>query len=271
MSLAGSVLIIDDEASLRHTLTRVLRQAGCEVVSAESGPEALQQLAAGHFDLIYLDIRLPGMDGVQILKEIRRQDARLPVILLTAYGSLQTALEALRLGAADYLLKPVNPEVLVARTRAIMQEQAVERRRREIQEQIEALQEELRLLDQVGELTGVQAAAQPAANLGAPAERFLRRGRLVLDLHTRRATFGEKVLALPPTTFDYLLVLARHSPETIDYQTLVNEAQGYQTNTGEARQLAKWHVHLLREALDPEAGSPGHILNVRGVGYRLVT
>ena len=114
------------------------------------GNEALRLVNAGYenaspYDVVYLDIRLPGMDGLQVLKEIRQRNAHLPVILLTAYGSLTTALEALRLGATDYLIKPLDPEVLVARTRVLLEEQALERRRREVREQIAALQEELRM------------------------------------------------------------------------------------------------------------------------------
>ena len=117
----GNILVIDDEESLRHTLGRVLRQAGYEVTTAGEGNEALRLVNSGYentspYDVVYLDIRLPGMDGLQVLKEIRQRDAHLPVILLTAYGSLKTALEALRLGATDYLIKPLDPEVLVART-----------------------------------------------------------------------------------------------------------------------------------------------------------
>src|SRR5512136_2342202 len=135
----GNILVIDDEESLRHTLGRVLRQAGYEVTTAGEGNEALRLINSGYentspYDVVYLDIRLPGMDGLQVLKEIRQRDAHLPVILLTAYGSLKTALEALRLGATGYLIKPLDPEVLVARTRVLLEEQALERRRREVRE-----------------------------------------------------------------------------------------------------------------------------------------
>ena len=101
-------------------------------------------------------------------------------------------------------------------------------------------------------------------------ERFLKRGPLILDLQSRRATMGERVLALPPAAFDYLVVLLRHAPDVVQYQTLVAEAQGYQTDRREAQELSKWHIHELREALEPTPSEPRHVLNVRGVGYRLV-
>jgi DNA-binding response OmpR family regulator len=265
----GNILVIDDEESLRHTLGRVLRQAGYEVTTAGEGPEALRLVNAGYenaspYDVVYLDIRLPGMDGLQVLKEIRQRDPHLPVILLTAYGSLSTALEALRLGATDYLIKPLDPEVLVARTRVLLEEQARERRRREVREQIATLQDELRGLD-----AGRQPPPSPES-LPAPEERFLKRGRLILDLQARRATFREAVLALPPAAVDYLVVLARRAPEVIPYQTLVAEAQGYRADVMEARELSKWHVHAIRQALESDPTQPQVLLNVRGTGYRLV-
>lgn len=262
----GRILVIDDEELLRHTLVRVLRRAGYDVVMAGEGHEALRLLAENGFDLVYLDIRLPGMDGLQILKGIRENEGKMPVVLLTAYGSLQTALEALRLGATDYLLKPVDPEVLVARTRTILAELAVERRKRELREQIAALQQELHQLEGPGE--GDESLATDV--IPAPEERFLKRGALILDLQARRATFKDRVLTMPPAAFDYLLVLARHSPDVISYQALVSEAQGYRADLVEARELAKWHIHALRQALEESTAQPGYLLNVRGAGYRLV-
>jgi DNA-binding response OmpR family regulator len=262
MALSGSVLIIDDEPGLRQTFTRILKQTGCEVTTAADGIEALQRLASAKYDLAYLDIHLPEMDGLQVLKEIQKLYPQMPVVLFTAHASLESAVEAIRLGATDYLIKPVDPETLIARTRVILAEQAVQRRRREIQDQIETLQAELKTLEQ----------PQPSEPPLAPprGDRFLKRGQLIVDLQARRATFGEKVLTLPPAAFDYLVVLTRHAPDVVEYQTLVSEAQGYQTDRREAQELAKWHIHELRDSLEPDPRDPHYVLNVRGVGYRLV-
>jgi DNA-binding response OmpR family regulator len=266
MSSLGNVLIIDDEDSLRHTLTRVLKSAGCEVSGAGDGPQALNLVKSVPLDLVYLDIHLPSMNGLEVLQQIRDSHPDLPVILFTAHASLQSAVEAIRLGAADYLVKPIDPEVFVARTRVILAEQAIERRKREIREQIAAMQAELRSLED-------QTAPPPSASLAPPqaGDRFLKRGRLVLDLQAQRATLEERVLSLPPTAFIYLTVLARHAPEAVDYQTLVTEAQSYAVEQSEASDLAKYHIHVLRQAINVSQDQPGHILNVRGVGYRLLT
>jgi DNA-binding response OmpR family regulator len=223
------VLVVDDEANLRQTFARILHQMGCEVTTAADGAEALQRLGITPYDLVYLDIRLPEMDGLQVLRQIHDRYPQLAVVLLTAYASIKSAVEAVRLGATDYLIKPISPEVLVARTRTILADQAIQRRRREIQEQIDALQVELKTLDQAPTATPV---LEPLAD-----DRFLKRGALILDLHTRQATYADRVLTLPPTAFDYLVVLARHAPEVVSYQTLVVEAQGYQTDLRQAQEL----------------------------------
>jgi DNA-binding response OmpR family regulator len=263
--MGGKVLIIDDEAGLRETLGRILQRAGCETQAAANGQQAMQLIGEQKFDLTYLDLHLPGMDGIQILKEIRQHQPKLPVIMLTGFGTLQSAVEALRLGATDYLLKPFDPEVLVARTRVILEEQWVERRKEELRMQIAALETELHDLE--------HDTLQPApvsVSVPEPQNRFYKKGRLVVDLQARRATFGERVLNLPPATFDYLVVLARRSPEVVNYQTLVTDAQNYQVDSVEARELAKWHMHVLRQALEEDTQKPRFLLNVRGSGYRLL-
>jgi DNA-binding response OmpR family regulator len=264
MAFTGSVLVIDDEPTLRQTLTRILRQAGCEVTAAADGSEALQRLTTSSYDLAYLDIHLPGMDGLEVLKQIQQRYPQLPVILFTAHASLESAVEAIRLGATDYLIKPIDPETLLSRTRVVLEEKAFERRRREIERQIESLQGELKTLTQPA------APPKPAGTAPLSGDRFLKRGKLILDLQARRATFGDKVLGLPPAAFDYLVVLTRHSPDIVEYQPLVAEAQGYQTDRREAQELAKWHIHELRESLEPDPREPRFVLNVRGIGYRLV-
>ncbi len=264
----GTILIIDDEANLRSTLTRVLQSTGCAVTGAVDGPEALRFLSENNFDLVFLDLHLPGMHGLDVLREIRKQSLKLPVILLTAHGSMNSALEAMHLGATDYLLKPVNPKELLSRTQAILQDQTNERRRLEIQTQISALQEELKQLE-AGRPTAASNALVPAFSQASD-ERFLKRGILVLDLQARRGVLKNNHFDLPPASFDYLVSLARHSPAVISYQDLVLEAQGYQAVPAAARELAKWHVHVIRQALEANPDQPQRLLNVRGTGYRLL-
>ena len=106
--------------------------------------------------------------------------------------------------------------------------------------------------------------------LPTPDARFLKKGKFILDLQAQRATFKDRVLSLPPTAFEYLVVLARYAPEAVDYQTLVLEAQNYKVELNEARELAKYHIHVLRQELTADTDQDDLLLTVRGVGYRLL-
>ena len=262
MSITGHILIIDDEAALRQTLARILQQAGFEVTTAENGEQGLSFIKTTDFDLIFLDLRMPGMAGLDVLKLIHSNHPNLPVVLFTAQPDLNSAVEALRNGATDYLLKPLKPQALIERAQSILANQQKENRKREIALQIESLQGELKNLENGG--------GSPLTASVVTKDRFLKRGALVLDLHTRRLIINEQTINVPPTSFDYLVVLARHSPNIVSYQTLVAEAQGYQADVREAQELTKWHIHQLRQAIEKDAHKPSFLINVRGTGYRLV-
>jgi two-component system alkaline phosphatase synthesis response regulator PhoP len=264
MNVSGQILIIDDEAALRHTLARVLQQAGCDVTTAANGQEGLALLAQHAFDLLYLDIHIPDMNGMEILKTVHAKLPDLPVVLFTAQPDLNSAVEALRQGATDYLLKPLQPQNLIERTQAILMRSTKERRKRQIRAQIDALEAELRNLESEDVPPPNET---PVVN---NAERFLICGKWVVDLLARRLKIDERAVDLSPTTFDYLLVLLRHAPNVVSYQTLVAEAQGYPVDYREAQELSKWHIHHIRQAIEPDECRPKYILNVRGTGYRLV-
>lgn len=262
----GHILIVDDEASLRQTLARILQRAGFEVTTTATGGEGLALLSQHLFDLVYLDIRMPDMTGLDVLKTIHTKFPELPVILFTAQPDLNSAVEALRSGASDYLLKPLKPQTVIDRTNSILGNKQKERRKRELQRQMDSLQAELNALERE-DIALPEAASQETYTSN---DRFLKRGKLTLDMHTRRVMMNDRVINLPPTSFDYLLVLARHTPNVVDYQTLIAEAQGYETDPHEAQELTKWHVHQIRQAIEPDTHLPIYLINVRGVGYRLV-
>lgn len=264
MGISGHILIIDDEASLRHTLARILQRASFEVTTAASGQEGLALIGQQTFDLVYLDIRMPDMNGMDVLKAIHTKLPELPVVLFTAQPDLNSALDALRQGATDYLLKPLQPRDLIERTETILARQKREHRKRQIKLQIEALEVELKNLE------NAELPDEPAPRIGIADDRFFARGKITLDLHARRLTFGEQNINLPPATFDYLLVLLRHAPNVVDYRTLVTEAQGYEVEFREAQELVKWHIHHIRQAIEPDERNPRYLINVRGTGYRLV-
>src|SRR6185503_281567 len=184
MNSGGHILIIDDEASLRQTMARILQRAGHEVTTAANGKEGLALVSEHPFDLLYLDIRMPDASGLELLKTIHAKFPELPVILFTAQPDLNSAVEALRRGATDYLLKPLKPQTVIDRTQAVLLNRQQERRKRELRRQIDALQTELDALENAPAQTAdsKQAIAPPSD------DRYISRGRLTLDLHTRRVT-----------------------------------------------------------------------------------
>src|SRR6202158_771192 len=117
-SPTGSVLIIDDEAEIRESLQTLLEMEGFEVDTAVSGEDGLSQMADRPFDLVLLDLTLPGRNGMEILSEIRSHDARLPVIMITAYGTVENAVRAMQSGAVNSVQKPWDNEKLLADVRA---------------------------------------------------------------------------------------------------------------------------------------------------------
>lgn len=266
MDTGGHILIVDDEASLRQMMARTLQRAGYEVTSAASGKEGISLVSEHSFDLLFLDIRMPEMNGLEVLKIIHEKFPDLPVILFTAQPDLYSAVEALRRGATDYLLKPLRPQTVITCTQTVLANKQEERRKRELRRQIDTLQAELNALQS---REGEAAVSKPHQALVSD-DRFVKCGRLVLDLYTRRVTLGERAVSLPTTSFDYLLVLARHAPNVVDYQTLVSEAQGYEIDPREAQQLSRWHVHNIRQDIEPDIRNPVYIINVRGTGYRLI-
>jgi DNA-binding NtrC family response regulator len=147
MNRSGHILVVDDEENLRHTVGRVLQRAGFEVTTAASGKEGLTLLAQQPFDLVYMDIRMPDMNGLETLQAINANYPKLPVILFTGQPDLNSAVSALRHGATDYLQKPLKPELIIERAKTVLLSVERERRKKEIQGQIEALQAELRNLE----------------------------------------------------------------------------------------------------------------------------
>ncbi|MHB1272812.1 MAG: sigma-54-dependent transcriptional regulator [Rhodanobacter sp.] len=116
------MLVVDNEARMRQILELALSRMGHAVVQAADGVEALAAIDAAHFDLVLTDLRMPRMDGMQLLRELRERGEEVPVIVLTAYGTIETAVEAMRLGASDYIIRPFEIETIelaVTRTLAV--------------------------------------------------------------------------------------------------------------------------------------------------------
>jgi DNA-binding response OmpR family regulator len=262
------ILIIDDDPYLRRSLAMILQRAGYGVTLAASAREARHWLQVEVYNLVVLDLTLPDADGLPLLGEAHAHQADVPVFILTGHATLESATEAVRQGPRDYLVKPVQPENLLARVREVLAEQPC-RRRREIVLQLEELLGKLHTLDGLS-AQRASGASKPPHPPAAASARYLQRGNLILDLGTRRISVGSQQLFLQPLTFDYLVTLTRHAPDIVSYETLVEESQGYHLSPSEARILARGRMAQLRKALEPDRHHPEFVITVRGIGYRLV-
>lgn len=266
MGTNHSILIIDDEPNLRRSLGLILQRAGYIVTTASNAAEAIHLLRAGAYDLTFLDIKLPDQNGIQLLPQIRELYPEMPILILTAHATLDSAIGAVRSGARDYLLKPIDPKNILNRVEAILKEEKP-KRRREITHQLQTLLAELQSIDSKDTSAASADKTLPATD---PA-RYLKCGPLVLDRHTHTVQYSDHNTSLPPSTFDYLVTLVRHSPHPVTYEKLVHESQGYEhLSRAEAREISRWQMHEIRRLLEYDPRHPQLIITVRDVGYRLV-
>ncbi|MDD2407961.1 MAG: two-component system response regulator OmpR [Tepidiphilus sp.] len=227
------VLLVDDDARLRELLTRFLHTQGFPVKAVADGAAMERALEREHFDMVILDLMLPGEDGLTLLRRLRQREAPLGVIMLTAKGDEEDRIRGLELGADDYLPKPFNPRELVARIHAVM-------RRR------------------------------PREPLGAPAPQggTVVFGDNVLDLTTRRLTRHGEEIPLTTGEFAVLRVLAEHPNQPMTRDKLMELARGREH--GPFDRAIDVQISRLRRLVEPDPGKPRYIQTVWGVGYVFV-
>jgi len=260
MRQTARILLVDDEASIRLTLSTLLQRAGYETSAAENGEAAVALLEQHAFDLLLVDLKMPGMDGMQVVAAARQRQPDIAIIVLTGHGSLDTAVEGLHQGIFDYLLKTTAPPQVIERVRIGLAARAQQLRQRTLLDVVGAA---------VNELRDVPATSGDVSTQGAPAERTFTVGALQLDSWHQVATLAGRTLPLTPTEFRVLLCLAERAGTMIPYSDLVRSAQGYDADELEAGELIKPHIHHLRQKLEPDPTTPRYILNVRGKGYLL--
>lgn len=253
----SKLLVVDDEATIRNFLVRVLERDGYQVQAAQDGREALHYLEATPFDLMLTDIKMDRLDGVELLREARQRYPSLAVILLTGHATVDSAIAALRAGAYNYLLKPVKNEDILA----AVAEGLEERTRRQRRDQLE------RIASQMVDVVGLEASSTASAS---PSGSVTYAG-LNLKLATYTATLHNLPLDLTPTEFRLLLHLGAAPGVPFDYVNLVQAACGYTCTRHEAQEIIGTHVRNLRQKLAIVPQEPLSIESVRGIGYRLVS
>jgi len=259
MDTYAKILIVDDEAAERITLGELLRLEGYQVTLAATGEEALalSRSQVPPFDIAILDLRLPGIDGLQVLDGIRQISEETVFILITGYGTLETAINALRKGAYDFLLKPCPVDEVLSAVRRALSELKAGRHRRALVQQLQTTLQQLVKTDNLDEIV-----VTPPAN-----DDVLTVGDVSVDKAKHLVTYAGDPVDLTPTEFKLLECLINRADQVCSPQELVKCAQGYETDAWGARSIVRVHIRRLRRKLEPSPENPKYILNVRGVGY----
>lgn len=227
--MAKKVLVVDDEPSIVTLLKFNLEQAGFEVLTASDGNEGYDTARREKLDVIILDLMLPGMDGMDVCKQLRLGKINTPILMLTAKSDELDKILGLELGADDYITKPFSPREVVARVKAIL-------RRAETKTEEET------------------ADAIEVGNLRILPEQF-------------EAYFKEKKLELTPKEFELLLYLANHAGKVLSRDQLLDAVWNFDF-AGDTR-IVDVHISHLREKLEEDTKQPQYIKTVRGFGYKM--
>jgi two-component system OmpR family response regulator len=205
---------------------------------------------------------LPGLSGTELIARLHRQSPDLVIIVLTAYASLDTAVEALRQGAHDYLFKPSKAIDL----RASVREGLFKRWQKSQQANLLAQLAQQLLAQQRSETP----VAAPALDPHEPHGRFVKRGQLIVDLMRHAITLNGQILELTPTEFALVAHLATEYPQVIAPQALMRAMRGYDSDFAEASEALRYHIHRIRQKITQATGRADLIRTVRGVGYTLI-
>jgi DNA-binding response OmpR family regulator len=255
--MKAKIMIVDDEEAVRQSLEDILQLEGYEVTSAASGDAALDIMQEQNFDLVLLDLKMPGLDGLDVMKTIRKNSPETKIVLLTGHGSMESAIEALRQGAHDYLLKPVaSRELLNSVARAIAQ-RAEQQERRLLLEQLDS---SIQRLKGVEGLESVPPVEQQLITLENGA---------TIDLSRREIWRGNERVTLTPTEGKLMKVMLEHRGRVLTHEELVFLVQGYEASEWEAPEVLRPLVSRLRRKLSAFPNGEKWILNVRGTGYVL--
>jgi DNA-binding response OmpR family regulator len=264
MLQGAHILIVDDERTTRLSLSEIFSLRGAQTATAADGQEALDLIAHQTFDLIVLDIKMPGVSGLQVLETVQQTAPATIVILLTAHATVDSAIRALRQGAFDYLLKPAQPRTII---------EVVERGLAKRQEYLRR-QSLVGLMEQTVEAFR-QGAAPTITNSNptspsTPSEVTISQaGDLVVDLQRREARLADQLLELTPTEFETLVYLVQHTERVVSCRDLVKAVHGYDTNEHAARPIMRVHIHRLRQKIEVDATAPMRLLTIRSAGYML--
>jgi DNA-binding response OmpR family regulator len=253
------LLVVDDEPNVRAALKRSLDLMGYRTDEAESGFRALRMLEYTPYDLMVLDLRMPGMDGVEVMRRAREIRPDLLVIVLTGHATLESAIAAVRSHAANFLLKPASLHEIGGAVAEALQQRIKTLRRQHLLEVMDQTLEALRESE-------VSPRQTPTL------ERFLVVGPLTLDSDKRLAVIGEapsRTVELTESEARILAYMMERGDQVISTRELARGALGYELTEQEAQSIVRPHIFRLRQKIEADSQEPELICTVRGRGYRL--
>ncbi len=224
------LLIVDDDVQIRELLTFDIAQSGYIVDCAQDGEEGLKKALENNYDLVLLDVMMPKMNGFDVCKNIRLVKPNLPVLLLTAKGTIEDKTQGFDCGADDYLIKPFDIQEVLLRIRALLrrnQPQAPQKNSKEV----------------------------------------LRAGDIEILPDNLEALVLDKKVKLTPTEFEILYCMMQHINTPVSLATLLDEVWGYDSN--EDVRMVRVHVGGLRQKIEENSRSPKYLHTVVNVGYKL--
>lgn len=253
--MKATILVVDDEAAVRVSLADILRLEGYRVLVAENGRRAIEILGEEEIDLMLLDIKMPGIDGTEVLKVASKVSPDSEIILLTAHGSLESAVEALRQGAHDYLLKPASTQEILSSVASGIARREEAKRKKMLLGQLE------NSIQQLKDFEGIEETPQRQMRVVNLPE------GVMVDLARRELWRGNVKVALTPTEGKLLQVLLEHRGRVLTHKELVYLVQGYDVAEWEAPEVLRPLVSRLRRKLAHFPNGDKWVVNVRGTGY----
>lgn len=224
------ILVVDDEPSIITLLSFNLEKAGYDVASCQDGREALQWIETDPPDLVLLDLMLPGLDGMEVLKRMRAKNIRIPVLMITARDEELDKVLGLELGADDYITKPFRIREVLARIKAV-----------------------IRRTD-----GGDRWAEEPL---------LVTIGELEIDFGRYEVRRAGQTVELTPREYDLLFFMAKNRGKVLTREQLLNHVWNYEF-VGDSR-IVDVHISHLREKLEDDPKRPRYIKTIRGLGYKL--
>ena len=225
------ILIVDDDDEIRELLEFDVSHSGYFVDTAKDGMEGLNKALNNSYDLILLDVMMPKMNGFDVCKNIRQAKLAIPILMLTAKGTIDDKTEGFDCGADDYLVKPFDIQEVLLRIRVLL-------RRNTFVENKNSLSDEI-----------------------------IRAGDITISPETLEATVVNKKVKLTPTEFEILYCLMQHFNKSVTLATLLDEVWGYDSN--EDVRMLRVHVGGLRNKIELDTKNPKYLHTVTNVGYKL--